>query len=479
MSRRSRGRGEDGATMVVAVLVMSILATLSTALLARTTSVLGSIRTGQDYDAALAAADAGISDALFKIDRSAPESWTATGSSGQGTYEYWAVKQDDRNYVVSSLGQVGRSKHGVQVRVSRTAQYPYALFSRQSLHFDGSVAGINFEPINLGLFGSPDRVRIGSNATVVCQGTVDPNVWIDWYQSQSDCDSPKVNRLDDAVDLTFGEPPLPHQPCPADGVFGLSLSDPLELLNPLNPANLLSSPPVTVDGAGGVPYVCRQDVTFRGLIQAVNPPVKIYVLPTENADGTETYHEVDMSLAVVNPLSSAANFQIYKDGPAELSFSTVAATTFRGILVAPETVLTVNGGHLWWGGSINVLGLRVNGAPNVKIGYDFDLENYLGRNWKVSRYREIPSSQAPATIPAPAATTTTTQAPTTTTTPAGPTTTTTAPTATTTTVAPTTSTTAPPATTTTSPPATTTTTPPPSTTTTTACTLNALGLCIL
>ena len=70
-------RDEEGATLIVAMMVMLILATLSLAVLGRTLSSMSFIRHGQDYDAALAAADAGLSDALYKIDQSAPATWTA------------------------------------------------------------------------------------------------------------------------------------------------------------------------------------------------------------------------------------------------------------------------------------------------------------------------------------------------------------------------------------------------------------------
>lgn len=473
--RRIR-RDEAGAGVVMAVLIMVILASLTLTALNRTLSVQTLMRQGQDFDAALAAADAGVSEALLRIDQSAPASWTATGSSGAATYQYWAVKVSNAEYRISSIGRLGGTRHAVRARVTRSTRFPYALFSRHPLRFNGSLLGIDFNPLNLGLVGNPDGVRIGSNDTVTCNGTVDPNVWIDWYNAQSDCESPRLHQLDEQVQFSTDPPPGPYQACPADGVFGLSL------------LSLLSLTPISVNGQGGVPFVCRQDVTIRGVVLPVNGPVKIYVLPTVNADGSKTYHSLDMSTAVVNTLSSAANFQIYKEGPANLAWNPVASLTFRGVLVAPETTVTVSGGgQLWWAGSVNVLSMRVSGAPNIKIGYDFDLQNELGLDWTLSRYREIPPSEVSTTLP-PSTSTTTTTAPvtttsSTTTTTVAPTTTTsttTAPSTTTTTTAPTTTTssssTTTSSTTTTSTSTTTTTAPP--TTTTTAC-IKVLGICIL
>jgi Tfp pilus assembly protein PilX len=120
--RRLRRRiqpDEQGASLIMAIIVMMMLTTLSTALLARTMSVMDFVRDGQDYDAALAVADAGLSDALFKIDQNAPASWKATGTSGNGTFTYWAVKHSESRYVVSAIGEVGDSRHGIQALVTR------------------------------------------------------------------------------------------------------------------------------------------------------------------------------------------------------------------------------------------------------------------------------------------------------------------------------------------------------------------------
>jgi Tfp pilus assembly protein PilX len=67
-NEQHRARSEHG-NMVVAVSVMMVLAMLSAAVVARTLAGLRSTRQGQDFSAALANADAGVSDALFRIDQ--------------------------------------------------------------------------------------------------------------------------------------------------------------------------------------------------------------------------------------------------------------------------------------------------------------------------------------------------------------------------------------------------------------------------
>lgn len=381
-----RSDNEAGSTLIIAMIVMMVLSSLSLAVLGRTLSVLHFVRNGQDYDAGLAAADSGLSDALFKIDQTAPASFKQSGTSGQGTFQYWAVKQDPSTYVVTSLGAVGVAKHGIQARVSRSAYFPYALFSRQQLSLDGTTA-IGGTHISFSLFNAPsgttDRVRIGSNSTVVCNGTPDPNIYIDWYSTQSDCASTLVTKLAKPRDISIKEPPLtPRQACPTNGTFGVGSST--------------AALPFVIDGLGGVPFVCTQDVTFTGFISVVNGPVKIYVEPSTDTNGVVTQHTVDISNAIINTAGSATQFQLFKEGPVPMivNSNTSSTLTFRGVLFAPDTPLTINGG-VWWAGSINVFQLNVNGSPNIKILYDNDLNTYLGPDWTVARYREIPSSEAP------------------------------------------------------------------------------------
>jgi hypothetical protein len=391
MKSRIVRRDEDGASLIMAMIVMMVLSTLSLAILGRTLTVMTYVRHGQDYDAALAAAEAGLADALFKIDQNAPPSWKATGATGvngvagAGTYQYWAVKQSESRYVVTAMGQVGKAKHGIEMLVTRNSQFPYALFSQEQLHFNGTTAGpakVNFYSFN-GVVGQPDEVRVGSNTTVVCNGTPDPNVFIDWYgPTASDCESTRVAKLAKKRDMTFKDPPAVNQGCPAGGVFGSAGSTALT--------------PVLINGMGGVPFVCSQDVTFVGFVNATNGPVKIYIVP----DSSGTHHALNLAGAVINATGSATQMQIFKRGNVPMTFNgnTSSNLTFRGVLFAPETTMRWNGG-IWWAGSINVGQLTVNGAPNLKIGYDFDLNNYLGPDWRVSRYHEIPSAGAPVVIP--------------------------------------------------------------------------------
>lgn len=382
-ARRCDGEAaEEGATLVIAVIVMMILSTLSIAILARTLSVLGSIRSGQDFDAALAAADAGLSDALFKIDQSAPPDWTSTGTAGAGQFAYTADKISDTEYVVRSRGTVGRSNHAIAARVTRTARFPYALFAQQNLTLNGRVGNTaNFYAYDpaTGTTSSTAPVAVGSNGTTVCQGGAFSVAMVSrGLTGNKDC--PNFQQLTSPEPMAEVVAPTgTTQPCPTGGVFTGA-----------------------VDGVAGVPYVCRQDVTFQGTVSVVNPPLEVYILPQVDADGNEVigadglpvHHSLDLRGSVVNSGGYSKNVQIYKAGDAPILLdpgNTSSTLTFSGIIYAPESTIEINGGK-WWTGSVVVDEVRVNGTPNLSIGYDLDLKTYLGQDWKVSRYSEIPSS---------------------------------------------------------------------------------------
>ena len=126
--------------MVMAVVVMMVLTSLTTAVLARTLGSMNTLRHSQDYEAALTAADAGLAHALFTLDQSPPPgaAFTGSGPSGLGTFKYKATRVNDSHYLVKSLGTWGRAKHAIQARVKRTAEFPWALFSDQTLTFNGN-----------------------------------------------------------------------------------------------------------------------------------------------------------------------------------------------------------------------------------------------------------------------------------------------------------------------------------------------------
>ena len=375
----ARRDADEGGALIISVIVMMVLTTLTVALMARTLSVMTFVREGQDFDAALAAADAGLSDAVYRIENGETTSWESVSTDPTKRYRYYADRvtaagAPPNEFIVSSKGRVGVSTHSIEAKVTRTALFPFALFGYQSLRIDGSTSGgADFDFYVVGSVGS--NVNVGSNGMVTCSGPSAANLRFQSSAGFSGCPASQWTKLDPAQGrLDLEPPPSPNVACPATGLFtGF------------------------VDGNGGQPYVCRQNVSFTGLVNVINGPLKIYVLNDLTAGGVpdpDACNTLSIDGAVINAGSPARNVQLFKDDDCALDVgtgNTVDQLTFSGVLYAPDSTLTINGGK-WFTGSIMVGQVTVNGAPNLIVGYDSDLQTYYGPEWRVSRYGEVPSS---------------------------------------------------------------------------------------
>jgi hypothetical protein len=404
------GRAEEGSALILSIIVMMILSTLSLAVLARTMSTMKFVRNGQDFDAALAAADAGLSDAVYVIQRSLT---TATYTQPNtcytiapprpvtcptlSSYTYRLQYLNAAEYNVYSKGMHGQARHAIQARVSRAARFPFVLFSNSSIEINGSTSGsyLNFYSYNsVGLVPSSPPA-IGSNGTVVCNGGL-TGFTTHYVAGQTDC--PGAFQETKPYDTTVTVPASSGRTCGGTGTPGgwgpstFAIGGMLKG-NGIDPDLIPSIPVTTIDGQNGTPIICNQDVRFYGIIKIINGPLKLYV----------TDHAVDIRDAVINVADLAANkpgrasdFQLFKTGSADFlvdTGNTADSLSLTGVISAPQTSITFNGGK-WWTGSVLTNQMTINGTPNLKIGYDLDLANYLSDTWTVSRYRAV----APAAV---------------------------------------------------------------------------------
>src|SRR5439155_12388617 len=119
---RASDRWDERGSIYIAITVIMVLALISAAVIARTTAGLHSTRKGQDFSAALANADAGVSDALFRVDQlgNAAATTFCVGNNAACTVasvpgapgvQYTARRVDDNTYLVLSKGLVNGQPH--------------------------------------------------------------------------------------------------------------------------------------------------------------------------------------------------------------------------------------------------------------------------------------------------------------------------------------------------------------------------------
>jgi hypothetical protein len=433
-----RGRGDEGSTLILAVTVMMILATLTVALQARTLSSLKYMRHAQDSEAALAAADAGLAKAVYRIENGQQNDWfedspdDTSGKAIPPIYRFQAQRvggTPPTEFIVSVRGRQGQATKAVRALVTRDALFPYALFGYQGLTIDGSTDAGNFSfSVNGAVDASSVGVLIGSNGMVTCRGNMAANLRFKSVGGFSGCPSNQWEALDQKQPrLDIDPPPTPNRNCPADGksfgtvqkmAFSLDVAAKLKAfvgssilssmssgLGMLNVTLTTEELPVRViDGSGG-PFVCRQNVVLEGIVMTTGTtPVQIYVLKNNSGQCSS----LDISSGIINAaaaagtnLAKARMFQIYKDGDCPLNVGTGNTSdtlSYNGILYAPDTVLTVNGGKQFQG-SIMVGSMKINGGPNIIIKWDDDLKTYYGQKWRVSRYAEVTSADLNFTGP--------------------------------------------------------------------------------
>lgn len=349
--------------MVIAMAVLIILANLSVAVLARSLVSLQQVRKAQDYSAALATADGALADAVFRIDQSAdspPATIAGSGALGTGTFSYLATRLDAGTYDVKAKGVIGGSAHAIRATVARKIRFPYAIFSNQGLTFNGNSTA-NIYSFDSGDSAAPaNQARVGSNRAIVVNSGAGAGNFQDYYTPGGSCIGCPVPTAQqgpynlDPVALPSGTP----RACPTGGTFSGTI-------------------------IGGTPYVCNENVTFSETVTVTSPPVIIYITGD---------HGLTMAGAVVNQGGRGVDLQIYKDGAGALDMGSGAnAAKFTGVLYAPRTDLTVNGG-IDVRGSLTVNSLRVNGAPNFTLAYDLGLRSVLDQDWRAGRWREVPSS---------------------------------------------------------------------------------------
>jgi Tfp pilus assembly protein PilX len=355
-------RDERG-SIIVAIGVLMVLTLLATAVLARTIGTLANVRRTQDFSAALASADGGLAEALFKIDQVQGASFdnlSAPGTLGGGQYTYKATRVNNLTWTIKAKGVVNNVPHAVQATVVREVTYPYAAFTQQKYDVNGNNSTNIYSYNSVTGVQNTGNALIGSNHSIELNGGGTAGDAQHYYTPDGACVG-CANGVQQKGPRIVADPvaPTTFQACPAGGVFT-----------------------GTINGGAGLSYLCNTNVTFSGTVNVSNAPVIIYVGPG---------YTIDMDDAIINRGSTAhaKDFRIMKAGTGDISADKLQMT---GIIYAPSADIVANGGHFTLDGSITVNKLRINGGPNFHLAYDDDLGTLVTQDWKVQDWMEIPSS---------------------------------------------------------------------------------------
>ncbi|HEX9683333.1 MAG TPA: hypothetical protein VGA13_09640 [Acidimicrobiales bacterium] len=367
LRRRARNRHHqesEAGNLIVGLGIMTVVGMLSVALVARSTSTLSSVRRTQDFSGALVVADGGLSDAKYRIDAGAGATFSVSDVDfGDGTFDYTATKISDFEWRVRSAGLLNGVTHTLEATVSQESLYPYAIFTQQALVFNGD-GNFNVESYDSAT-GATDtgNAVVGSNSSIVVNGGGggDAQHYFTPNGSCSGCDNGVQRDGPKSWDAPTDPGSGDSQACPLGGIF-----------------------PSTIDGQGGTPFRCLQDISFTaGATTISNPPAIIYV-----GDG----YEVNLSGAEINLGGAGADFRILKEGSAAMTVGSGAlAGKVNGVIYAPDTDLTVDGGQMHLDGSLVLNSLTINGNPTFTLRYDDSISDIVSENWKVADWEEVSS----------------------------------------------------------------------------------------
>ena len=410
-------RRNDHGNLIIVMSIMMVLGALAVAVLARTMSSQTSARQATEFAGALGPADAGVSDALFRLDQlasgAAPPATFCVGSSssclapslpGAPDTEYVATYDaTTRILTVRSKGVVNGRPHGVEAEVSRSRAFRFAIFGNDEVLFNGNSQA-NIETVDEN--GNPTEefdAEVGTNDEIVCNGASggggESNVGYPGSDVDEDCNNPV--ELDSGIyeplapvavaDCEDVDPNVPATPCypgtaencPADPSTGY-------LPNPLPPGK----------------YLCRSTVKFLPGYHEIGSDatnggvVELFVIPlagTANVELDDSYINVG---AGANPATEAddvdgdpTKLRVYLAGSGAVQTAGgSSAKRFVGIVYAPESHMTANGCKEQWRGALVLGDMTCNGGPNLSIEYDVRVARLEDEDWTISNYREIPSA---------------------------------------------------------------------------------------
>ena len=130
----------DRGSIPLALLVAIIVAGLAAVLISRTIAETRATGTDRDFASALHVAEAGVNEALFRLNNDIPpvDADSGTPSSGDGEYSWEAVEHEDETWTITSTGLYGDSERIVEVRAEPQPLFEVAAFAEEQIGMAGA-----------------------------------------------------------------------------------------------------------------------------------------------------------------------------------------------------------------------------------------------------------------------------------------------------------------------------------------------------
>ena len=424
----SRMRGEQG-SLVVALAIIFVLVLIVSAVGVEVAGNQNNIVSKSNSASSVSAADAGLSDAVFRLDQLSPATGSAfcMDSTGTGTVGSSTCAQAQGNlsgvsylatpsnggtvWTIKSKATVNGISGGVQETATYSALYPYAIFGNGGLDFNGK-SGNSLGTYTEGNSSSsnPDTstadcsggnttscVKVGSNGPIKCAGGLPSNVGEVYYTGGGGASS-CANPIADSSKYVLPIPTAPTYgtPLTCPGLAATSNGQPIHELGSTYGALYQSL------GAAGQTYTyyCHNTgISISGNLQ-IQGNVSLYIIldsGTDNAfinNGVQTVYiaggaEVNTTFdGTAGPppsgtaLPNAAALQILSNSTGTFGSANGGGAngpyTFGGVIYAPDANLVGNGCKSAYYGSLTINTLTCNGGPHLQVYYDNALGSVYG-----------------------------------------------------------------------------------------------------
>jgi hypothetical protein len=314
---------------------------------------------------------------------------------GAPSVQYTARRVDDNTYTVFSKGLVNGQPHAIQATVTRSYLYPFAIFAKTSIAFNGNSGNYDpgdgtgpvetVDPSGTPVFQpSPD---VASTGQITCHGSSSP------AHHQSYFDGGGTSCANGYLLAGNYNPQDPTLACPA----------PVNIpTTPCLPASHSSCP--AVNGVlpaaltPGVYYCSQSDLATKtlsfpstfsiGAGLANNGVVELFIIPTDGSNIT-----VSISDATVNLNGDPTKLRVYLAGGTVDPGNGAHSGDFTGILWAPNAQESNPSCGANWHGALVVNAFTCNGGPHLQVHYDTRIQSITQSSWSVINYTEIPSGQ--------------------------------------------------------------------------------------
>ena len=326
--------------------------------------------------------------------------------------QYTARRVDDNTYTVLSKGLVNGQPHAIQATVTRSYLYPFAIFAKTSITFNGNTGdydpGDGTGPVetvdpsgNPGpepgarrreqrpdhvprfrLAGAPpgllQRRRHELRQRLSAPRQLQP--------AESDAHVPGAREhSDDAVPAGVAQRVPGGERCAARR---RSRPASTTAARPTSPGQTLSFPSTFSIGAG----------------LANGGVVEIYVIPTDNSNIT-----VSIADATVNLNGDPTKLRVYLAGGTIDPGNGAHSGDFTGILYAPSAQEANPSCKANWRGALVVNTFTCNGGPHLQVHYDTRMQSLTQSTWTRHQLHRDPVEPgdaavavtrcAPATVP--------------------------------------------------------------------------------